>query len=163
MKTLFGKIALTLFMFCFGNAFAQQVLYSLKDGNEQPIGQMSINYKPSGYEATMSGKKLAVEVTGNTAVATMGKLVITIPVDGDGYYHKRVGQLRARPVTTSFGGSGSARMLYVGLTPEGRFYREEFWLNGKLFNWSNTVVDHNDQIVWSVMSDSQGTLRLTRL
>ena len=163
MKKIFANIALALTVFCFGNAFAQQVTYSLKDGNRQPLGQMTINYTPSGYEATMKGEKLAVEVTGTKAVATMGKLVITIPVDSDGWYHKRVGQLRARPVSTSFGDSGSARMFYVGLTPEGRLYREELWLNGKLFNRSETVIDHNDQIVWSVMSDSQGTLRLTRL
>lgn len=162
MKRLFGQIALVLSLLCFGNAFAQQVTYSLKDGNGQLLGQMVFNYKPNGYEATMNGEKIAVEVSSSTAIAKMGKLVITTSIDGS-YYHNRVGQWRTTPVTTSFGDSGYARMFYAGMVPNGRLYREELWLNGRLFSRSETVIDHNDQIVWSVATDSQGTRRLARL
>jgi hypothetical protein len=162
MKKLFGQIAFVLSLLCFSNAFAQQVVYSLKDGKGKPLGQMVFNYKSTGYEATMNGEKLAVEVSGNTAVATMGKLIITMSVDG-GYYHNRVGFWRTMPVTTSFGDKGIAKMFYAGMTPNGRLYREELWLNGRLFNRSETVIDHNDQIVWSVANDSEGTLRLARM
>ena len=162
MKKLFGQIALVLSLLCFGNAFAQQVAYSLKDGNGQPLGQMIFNYKSTGYEATMNGEKVAVEVTGNTAVATMGKLIITMSVDGS-YYHNRVGFWRNTPVITSFGDKGVAKMFYAGMTPNGRLYREELWLNGRLFNRSEAVIDHNDQIVWSVATDSEGTLQLARM
>lgn len=162
MKKLFGQIALALSLLCFGNAFAQQVAYSLKDAMGQPLGQMIFNYKSTGYEATMNGEKLAVEVTGNTAVATMGKLIITMPIDGS-YYHNRVGFWRTTPVTTSFGDKGVAKMFYAGMTPNGRLYREELWLNGRMYYQSETVVDHNDQIVWSVATDSEGTLQLARM
>lgn len=162
MKKLFGQVALVLSLLCFGNAFAEQVVYSLKDGNNQPLGQMVFNYKLGGYEATMKGERLAMEVSGVTATVTMGKLVITMPIDGS-YYHNRVGQWRTTPVTTSFGDRGIAKMFYAGMVPNGRLYREELWLNGRLFNRSETVIDHNDQIIWSVATDSQGTLRLSRL
>ncbi len=164
MKKLFGQIAtvLALSVLCLNNAFAQPVVYSLKDGNGQHLGQMVFNYKPTGYEATMNGEKVAVEVYGNTAVATMGKLIITMSIDGT-YYHNHVGFWRTRPVTTSFGDKGIAKMLYTGLTPLGREYREELWLNGRFFNRSETLIDHNDQIIWSVVTDSEGTLHLARL
>lgn len=179
MKKLFGQIALVLSLLCFGNTFAQQVVYQVSIPPEKIdlaattpfnvnkmcdriVGQMIFHYKSNGYEATMNGEKLAVEVTGNTAVATMGKLIITMSVNGT-YYHNRVGFWRTTPVTTSFGDKGIAKMFYAGMTPNGRLYREELWLNGRLFNRSETVIDHNDQIVWSVATDSEGTLRLARL
>lgn len=160
MKKLI-HIALVLSLLCFGTAFAQQVMYSLKDGSGQQLGQMAFNYKSNGYEATMNGEKLALEVRGNTATATMGKLIITMALDGS-YYHNRVGYQRTTTVATSFGDTGYAKMVYVGMVPNGRLYREELWLNGQQFNRSETVIDHNDQIVWSVVSDSQGMLRLVR-
>jgi hypothetical protein len=162
VRKLFGQIALVLFLLCFGTAFAQQVVYSLKDGSGQPLGRMVFHYKPNGYEATMNGEKLSVEVSGNTATATIGKLIITMPVDGS-YYHNRVGLWRTTPVTTTFGDRGVAKMFYAGMVPNGRLYREELWMNGRLFYRSETVVDHNDQIVWSVATDAQGTLWLTRI
>lgn len=162
MTKIFVKIAIVLSLLCFGNAFAQQVVYSLRDGSGQYLGKMVVNYKPNGYEATMNSEKVAVEVTGNIAIATMGKLIITMQIDGN-YYHDRVGQWRLSRVTTSFGDKGVARMFYAGLTPRGRLYYEEVWLNGYFFNKSETVINHNDQIVWSIMTDSEGTLRIDRM
>lgn len=162
MKKLFRKILIVLSLLCFGNAFAQQVVYSLQAGNGQHLGQMVFNYKSTGYEARMNGEKLSFEVNSNTAITTMGKLVIVTQVDGS-YYHNHVGYSYVRPVTTSFGDSGFAKMFYAGLTPNGRLYREELWLNGRLFSQSETVIDHNDQIVWSVGTDADGTLRITRM
>ena len=159
---LFTKIAITLLLFYTGSTFAEQVSYLMSDESNRPLGRIAINYKSNGYEATMNGERLAVEVTGNTAIATMGKLIITMPIDGT-YWHNRVGAWRTVPVTTSFGDKGVAKMFYGGMTANGRLYREELWLNGRLFNRSETVVDHNDQIVWSVATDSEGTLRLTRM
>jgi hypothetical protein len=161
MNKLLAKIAIVLSLLCFGNSFAQVVAYSLKDGDNRPLGQMTINYKQNGYEATMSDQKLALETTGSTTTVTMGKLIITMSVDGS-YYHNRVGFWRTTPVTTSFGDKGSARMYYAGMRPGGRLYLEELWLNGKIFSRSETLIDHNDQIVWSVATDSVGTLRLDR-
>lgn len=162
MKKLFGQIALVLSLLCFGNAFAQQVVYSLKDGNGQQLGRMIFNYKSNGYEVTMNGGKAALEINDNKATITMGKLILTMRIDGN-YYHNRVNEWRITPVITSFGDRGFAKMFYAGMTPNGRLYREELWLNDQLFNRSETVVDHNDQIVWSVGTDSEGTLRLTRM
>lgn len=162
MNKLFGQIAIIFSLLCSGNAFAQQVDYFLKDGKGKSLGQMVFNYNPNGYEATMNGQRLAMELTKNTAIATMGKLIITVSIDGI-YWHKRVGEWRSTAVTTSFGDKGIAKMFYVGMTPKGRHYREELWLNDHLFNRSETVIDHNDQIVWSVATNQEGTLRLTRL
>ncbi len=162
MKKLLGQIAFVLSLLCFGNAFAQQVMYSLQDGNGQPLGQMNINYKPNGYEATMNGEKISLETTHNTATVTMGKLVITMPINNT-FYHKEVDKWVVRPVTTSFGDKGVHKMLYFGLAIYGRHYREELWLNGRLFMSSSTVIDHNDQIIWSFVKDSHGALSLRRL
>jgi hypothetical protein len=164
MKRLFVQITFVLSLLYFGNAFAQQVVYSLKDGSGQYLGQMIINYKSNGYEAMAVGsnRKVIVEDIGNTTIVTMGKLIITMQIDGS-YYHNRIGQWRLTQVTTSFGDKGVVRMFYTGLTPRGRLYYEELWLNGRPFNRSETVIDHNDQIVWSIATDSEGTLRIDRM
>jgi len=176
---LFKQLLVTFLMLCFGNAFAQQVIYQVSippekidlaaitplnfsKMSERVIGQMVFNYKPNGYEATMNGNMATFEITNNLAVITMQKLVIMMPFDGD-YWHNRVGQWRTVPITTSFGDKGVAKMFYAGLTPRGRLYREEMWLNGRIFIHGDTVIDHNDQIVWSICTDSEGTLRLTRM
>lgn len=162
MKQLFAKIALALSLLCFGNAFAEPVTYLVSDGNGRPLVFAVINYKSNGFEATIEGQKLSVEVSANKVVMTMGKIIMTASIDSGGYYHNRVGAWRRTDVTTSTGDKGFARMFYAGMTPSGRLYREELWLNGSRLNRSETVIDHNDQIVWSVMTDAEGTMQLTK-
>lgn len=161
MKKLFAQIAIVVSFLCFSNAFAQQVEYTI-DENGQYLGQLVINYKPTGYEVGEGKDKLSVEFTNGQATVTIGKLNFTMPIDGN-YYHNRVGQWRTTPVITSFGDVGVTKMFYAGLTPYGRLYREELWLNGQIFNRSETVIDHNDQIVWSVATSSKRSLRLARI
>lgn len=130
---------------------------------EVDLGRMVFNYHQKGYVATMSGETLSLEVADNIATVKMGKLTITIREVGVDYWHKMVNVWIDRPVTTSFGDKGVAKMLYAGMRPEGRLYHEELWLNGRRFNQSATVVDHKDQIVWSRATDHKGTLLLSRL
>ena len=164
MRKFFTKIAFVLLMMsCFGSAVAQQVVYRLSDGSDQQLGQIVFNYTSAGgYKATMNGEHFTVEITGKNVTATLGKLVITMLIDGP-YWHSHVGMWRNTPVTTSFGDKGIARMFYSGMTTRGRLYHEELWLNGQLFNRSETIIDYNNQIVWSVTNDQEGILQLTRM
>ena len=55
MNKFFSKITFVILMICFGNAFAQQVAYSLKDGDGRNLGQMVFAYNQYGYDAEMNG------------------------------------------------------------------------------------------------------------
>lgn len=126
------------------------------DLREHVVDQVVINYTPSGYVARMGDQTTALRVARNVATVTMGKLVLTMLVDGT-YYHKYVGFTRTTPVSTTFGDRGIAQMKYLGMEPGGRRYEEVLFLNGRLHTQSETLIDHNDQIIWSRATDREGT------
>ena len=176
MKFIFKIVSLLWVLMC-GVAFAQPVVYRLSVPSfsmqnlesrtplqlfQKDLGQMVINYRPGGYDAVMDGERLSFSTTAGVATITRGKLVLTISMR-DSFWHNRVGMWRESPVTSSYGDRGIHRMFYAGMVPYGRLYREELWLNGRLFVRSETVIDHMDRIVWSVANDAQGELRLERM
>ncbi len=133
----------------------------MRDGNGNLLGQMLIDYKPSGYEATMNGEKITMVVDDSKTIVTMGNLVITMPVSGN-YYHKSINTWRKVPVTTSFGDVGVASMLYAGFISGGHLYYEEIFLNARIFKRTETMVDNFGRIIWSTAYDRSGVTHLTR-
>ena len=154
-----------LLSLCVGNVFGQQVLYSVENGKRQNLGQMVVNYKQNGSYDVISGNKMSsTEITGNTIRSVIGNMVITTNFDFTGpYWHTDVGVWKVRSATTSLGGKGIAKVLYMGKTIIGRSYLEELWLDGHCYLKSEVVLDEKDQFVWlNMTSEKNGTLRIAR-
>lgn len=178
---LFAKIlALLALISIFGSASAQAVEYNvtsptrkvnlsnlstltIQETDEVRVGTLVATYNKRGYVAELNGQPMSLEVVGDVATVKMGELAITIHGAIDGYWHTKVDIWVDRPVTTSFGDRGIARMYYSGMVPGGgRKYWEELWLNGRLFAKSITVIDRDDRIIWSRQTDQEGTLFFSR-
>lgn len=161
MKHL-SKIVFVVLAFFSFTCSAEQVKYLMTG---QGLSQhVVIDYKDGGsYEVRMNGGSgsMSFDKSGSVTMTTIGNLIIKMFVEGP-YFHNRLGQWRSVPVITSYGGTGFANMLFVGITPMGRMYREEFWLNGDLFDQSETIIDSNDRIIWSTSNGPGGILTLIR-
>lgn len=180
MKFFAKILTLLAFISIFGSASAQVVEYNvtsparevnlsnlstltIQETDEVRVGTLVATYNKRGYVAEMNGQPMSLEVVDDVAAVKMGKLVITIHDVADGYWHTKADTWVDRPVTTSSGDRGIARMYYSGTVPAGgRQYWEELWLNGQLLTKSLTVIDRNDHIIWSRQTDHEGTLMFVR-
>lgn len=159
----FANLFFVVCMLCFGGAYAEEFNYSVQDGNGQHLGQMIIDYKSDGYDAIMNNGVVSVRTSAKNTIMTMGKLIMTIDSGGDDYWRIPFGKWRISKLSTSFGDTGVEKMFYAGLLPSGRLYRVEIWLNGKLFSYGEVIIDSYDHVVWSISTDADGTLIISRM
>lgn len=178
MSKFLIQVAAILSLLCVGSAFAQQVAYrvtsiesinisptvpfNINGYTEKEVGEMIINYRPDGYDAIIDGMKLTLNFTHSQATIKMNDFVLVFPIDGP-YYLKDVGARRKSTIATSFGDKGYVEMTHLGFIKGGRKYVEKTWLNGELISDTSTVIDSNNQIVWSVSTTSEEVITLKRI
>lgn len=144
-------------------AFAQTVHYSWDNERGHSLGAASITYRSNGYDAVLGEAKSSFTSSPGVATLNVGGVIMTIDIDHT-FWHTHLGQWRNSPFVTSDGSRGMHRMLYVGGAPlgNGRWYREEMWLDGQMTHSVETIIDQNEQIISATARDAKGLMILRR-
>lgn len=133
-----------------------------------PLGEMVVTYSQNGYVTERGGQisETKIEPTGDGGAImkmSVGSLTILTIIGRTTWYHDQVGVWQTGLVTTTSNEVvGEAKMYYVGPTESGRLYREILRINNRVVSESETLVDHNDHIIWSEGSTLQGRVRMER-